>query len=83
MLKDLELEGIENLSDTEAELITGGTLTLPAALLGTLTSPLPSKDILGLPVISRPSGESWVSLNPQPELPRTPPRGFRPGIISY
>jgi hypothetical protein len=33
MLKDLELERIEKLSDTEAELITGGTLTLPSALL--------------------------------------------------
>jgi hypothetical protein len=33
MLKDLELEKIEELSDTEAKLITGVTLTLPSALL--------------------------------------------------
>jgi hypothetical protein len=66
MLKDLELEGIENLSDTEAELITGGTLTLPLALLRRQI--LPPLSLVRIP--PRPiSGGSWVSLNPQPEPP--------------
>jgi hypothetical protein len=61
MLKDLELERIEDLSDTEAELITGGTLTLPSALQHYWTRPTTG--------YTKPSGGSWVSLNPQPEPP--------------
>jgi hypothetical protein len=60
MLKDLNLETLEDLSDTEAELITGGSPTLPL--------PPPSYIFLPFTILNL-SRLSWLSLNPQPDIP--------------